>query len=68
MAVKLSGKDHVLLDKFLEHVLDQYKNGVKDRMSAREILVEAFALIAKDNGNVVHYMQAALDRDPEDDL
>ncbi len=67
MGVDLSENDNRVLDRFLNHVLDRYKNGVIDRMSVRLELAEAVALIANDNGNVVLYMKAILQRKGEED-
>lgn len=57
----LNERDHRILDRFLDTVLESYKRGELELYEARADLAEAFALAANDNGNVVAYMQSKIE-------
>ena len=61
----LSNKDHYILDKYLNKVLDDYKDGSSTQLEARCNLAEAISLAAKD-GNLMPYIQASLEESSRD--
>jgi hypothetical protein len=60
MGFNLSEEDHLLVDRFLDSVLERYRLGKIDLVSARSELAEAFDLLSQDGRNVLLYMRAAL--------
>ncbi len=53
MSIDLKTADHRNLDKFLDAVLDHYKNGEVSQSQAREALAQVFTAAAIDNGGEV---------------
>lgn len=60
MAVSLSDEDHVLLDRYLETILDAYKHGRSTLLEAREDLAHTFTQISRDDEGFRAFMK--LDR------
>ncbi|MDE0242539.1 MAG: hypothetical protein OXQ84_20485 [bacterium] len=57
----LSETDHHTLDRYLNAVLDAYRDGKWDQLTARSDLAHVIAAAAKDNGNeVVPYAKLRL--------
>ncbi|MCY3883971.1 MAG: hypothetical protein OXG24_03545 [Gammaproteobacteria bacterium] len=61
----LTGQDHEILDKYLNKVLDNYKNGTTSLLDARIDLVHTITLAAKDD-NLMPYVKACLVGSTED--
>lgn len=66
MAIKLSDKDHDVLDEFLNVILDEHKAGNLTLLEARSAIVEAVVLAANGNANVVAYMRATIESKGKD--
>ena len=54
--LELNQRDHGVLDRFLDTVLERYKNGQIELSDARADISEAFTLAANDNSKVLYYM------------
>jgi hypothetical protein len=59
MALKLSEADHRALDRYLEEVLDAYKDGKIDLLMAREDLSHAVSAAAIDNPGFRSFIRTA---------
>jgi len=55
--LELNQRDHGVLDRFLDTVLERYKSGKLLLSDARNDIAEAFTLAANDNRKVVPYMK-----------
>jgi hypothetical protein len=62
MALDLSNADRRILDLFLNTILDGYKTGNLSQLEARLAISEAVTLAANDDGNVVLYMKATIEK------
>ncbi|MBB5373457.1 hypothetical protein [Acidocella aromatica] len=65
MTLELTEKQHILLDRYLDTVLENYKSGAWTLMDARLHLAQAFTLAANDQSSVVNYMQTATNGDED---
>ena len=61
MAIDLSERDHDLLNKFLDSVLQEHKRGQCDLAMARSVLARAFAIVARGEAGFRDYMEAMLE-------
>ena len=61
MALELSQADHDVLDRFLNTILDEYRDGNLTQLQARSAIAEAVALAAKDNGYITSDMRAMIE-------
>lgn len=68
MGGNLSNNDHDVLSRFLDVVLDYYKDGYITQRSAHTALTEALQRASSNDGTVVPHMQAFLSRNPRDEL
>ena len=62
MALELSNADHRVLDIFLNVILDGYRSGSLSQFAARTSIAEAVELAANDDGSLVTYMKATIER------
>ena len=60
MALDLSEADHMVLETFLEMVLNEFRHGNLTRMEARDIIAKAFTQATSDNGNVVDFLESMI--------
>lgn len=68
MGGNLIDNDHELLSKFLDAVLDRYKDGFLSHGSARSTLAEAITLASQADTSVTRHMQALLAESPREHM
>ncbi len=62
MVLNLLEKDHHVLDKYLNAILDAYKLGEMDQLTSRSELAHMTAAAARDNVGKMSHVTAVLER------
>ena len=68
MTLELTDNDHNTLDKYLNKVLDAYKHGEMDLLSARSEIAHVITSAAIDNVATMAHVRAFLETDLLEDV
>ena len=61
MALDLSENDHHVLDEYLNTILDAYRSGEMDQLTARSELAHTITAAAIDNHGLMAHVRAVLE-------